>query len=394
MGLGATPTFLVGYLGPVLREDLDLQATQLGLLVGLFYGATGLVSLVAAPVVERLGPRRCVAGDLLVVALGLAASAATRELWVLAAASTVAGAAYAFANAGTSVAVTAVSRRDQAGTAVAVKTAGIPATASVLALAALPTAGLVGWRGVAAVLAGLAALTAVVALLVVPRTRPARLRVPGVPVTARRLPPRFGWVPAAAALYVVGNQPLTFWLVLSLTDGGVSRPVAGLVSAAGTGAGAVAMVLTARRGDRIGPQRRAVTAARAGTVTLAGVLAVWAGTHVGLVLLAVGAVGGLVGAMVGAGLAHAVAIDRAPESVGRATALMSAGYYLAALVSPLLFGALADLTGSYDASWAATATSMALCVGCYLLVQRLVPVPQPASDTASSQLPPASSSLR
>src|SRR4051812_5010263 len=388
MGLGAAPTFLVGYLGPALRDDLHLSGAWLGLLVGLFYGATGLTSFGASRLIDRLGARRCVAGDQAVVAAALTAAAVTSSLPVLAAGSALAGSAYAFANAGTSVAVTAVTDRARAGTAVATKTAGIPGTAAVLALAGLPAAGLIGWQGVCLVLAGLAALNAVAAALVLPgAVPPAGLRrTPG-----GRLPRGFTWVALAAVFFVVGTNPLTSWLVLSLVDGGVPRAGA---TAAGAGAGAVAMVMVARRGDRSGPRRRAATAAGVAALTTTGILLLCAGTHVSLALVTVGAVAGLVTAMVGAGFAHAVTVDRAPHAVGRATAVMSGGYYLGALVSPLAFGTLADRTGGYDVSWAVTATCMALCAVCYAVVQYRVRPPSGQAASASSQDAPAESSFR
>ncbi|MGY1712088.1 CynX/NimT family MFS transporter [Geodermatophilus sp. SYSU D00758] len=379
MGLGASPFLLAGYLGPALRADLGLTGAQLGLVTGLFYGATGVTSLLGARLVDRLGARWWVAGNQALVALGLAATAAAGAVGTLLAASVVTGCAYAFANAGTSVAVTTVSRPDQVGTAVAVKTAGIPAAATVMALVGLPAAGVMGWRGVCLVLAGLAAVNAALALLWLPSRRPAPAGTGG---GAARLPRGFGWVALASTCYVIGTNPLTAWLVLSLVDGGVDPATAGLVSAAGTGTGAAAMVLVARRSDRSGPRRRAATAAGIGAVSLAGTLLLWTGTHVGLVVVALGAVAGLLGAMVGAGFAHAVAVDRAPHAVGRATAVMSCGYYLGALVSPLAFGALADATGGYDVPWAVTAGAMALSVVAYAVVQRRVP-PAPAGAPAT-----------
>ena len=373
MGLGAGPTYLVGYLGAELRADLGASGAQLGLLVGLFYGATGLVSLLAAPVVDALGARRCVVGDQVLVTACLVAAAATGSLAVLAMASALAGAGYAFANAGTSMAVTAASPRNEAGAAVAVKTAGIPAAATVLALTGPALATAVGWQGVCLLLAGGTALTGAAAFLLLPDTRPQRgagPRTAGPP-----LPRGFIWVVLAATCFVIGNQPLNSFLVLTLVDGGTSPVTAGLVSAVGTGTGAVAMVLAARRGDRSGPGRRAATAAGVGTAIVTGTVLLWTGTHVGLPLVVAGAVLGLVGAMVGAGFSHAVAVDRAPLSVGRATAVMSCGYYLGALVAPLLFGALADRTGDYDASWAVTVGAAALSVTFFVVVQLRVRPP-------------------
>src|SRR4051794_36267919 len=107
MGLGAAPTLLTRSLGPALRDALALSGAWLGLLVGLFYGATGLTSFGASRLIDRLGARRCVAGDQAVVAAALTAAAVTSSLPVLAVGSALAGSAYAFANAGTSVAGTA-----------------------------------------------------------------------------------------------------------------------------------------------------------------------------------------------------------------------------------------------------------------------------------------------
>ncbi|NEM05708.1 MFS transporter [Geodermatophilus normandii] len=385
MGLGAAPMPIVGYLGAAIRADLGLTGAQLGLVVGVFYGATGVTSLLGSRVVDRLGARWWVAGDQALTATGLAAVAAIGSFPALLVSSVVTGCGYAFVNAGTSVAVTAVSRPDQAATAVAVKTAGIPALLTVTALAGPPAADAVGWRGVVLAMAALAAVNAVLALLWVPSRRPARGTAGD---RGSALPRGFVWVVLAATCFVVGTNPLSAFLVVSLVDGGVSPLTAGLVSATGTGAGTVAMVVVAHRSERRGPLPRAGTAARVCLVGLGGTLLLWAGTHLGLAVVAVGAVAGLLCAMVGAGFAHAVTVDRAPHAVGRATAVMSCGYYLGALVSPLGFGALADLTGGYDLPWAVTAAAMALSVASYAVVQRRVPpavaAPRPAAEPAGA----------
>lgn len=386
MGLGAAPMPIVGYLGAAIRDDLGLTGAQLGLVVGVFYGATGVTSLLGSRVVDRLGARWWVAGDQALTAAGLAAVAAVGSLTALLLSSVVTGCGYAFVNAGTSVAVTGVSRPDQAAGAVAVKTAGIPGLLTVMALAGPPAAAAVGWRGVVLALAVLAAVNTVLALLWVPGHRPARGPA-GSPGSAP-LPRGFVWVVLAATCFVVGTNPLSAFLVVSLVDGGVSPVTAGLVSAAGTGAGTVAMVVVARRSDRRGPLPRARSAALVCLVGLGGTLLLWAGTHLGLAAVAVGAVSGLLCAMVGAGFAHAVTVDRAPHAVGRATAVMSCGYYLGALVSPLAFGALADATGGYDLPWAVTAAAMAVSVASYAVVQRRVPpavaAPRPAAEPAGA----------
>ena len=120
----------------------------------------------------------------------------------------------------------------------------------------------------------------------------------------------------------------------------------------------------------------------------------WLGSHVALALVVAGAVVAMLANLTGAGFVHAVTVDRAPQAVGRATSIMSTGYYLGALVSPWSFGFLADLTGSYDASWAATVTAMAACALGFLIIQRWVRPPAGQTASASAQPAPATRSLR
>jgi CP family cyanate transporter-like MFS transporter len=268
-----------------------------------------------------------------------------------------------------------VSRREQAGAAVALKTAGIPLGATVVALAGPPAAAQIGWQGVSLVLAACCAANAVAGILLLPRAEPRRN---AAPATGQPLPARFAWIPLAGFLFVLGSQPLFSWLVLTLVDAGVSAGGAGLVSATGTTLGAVAMVLAARRSDRSGPARRALVGAAIAGTSLLGATVLWLGSHVSLVLVVLGAVVAILANLTGAGFVHAVTVDRAPLAVGRATSIMSTGYYLGALVSPWSFGAAADLTGGYDASWAATVTAMLACGLCFLVIQRWVRPPQAA----------------
>ena len=391
MGLGAAPTYLVGYIGPELKADLGLTGAQLGLLVGLFYGATGVTSLLVARVVDRLGARRCVTGDLVLVVAGLVAAAATNSAVVLAVTSGIAGAGYAFANAGTSVAVTSVSRRDQAGTAVALKTAGIPASATVMALAGPPAASALGWQGVCLVLAGLTAVTAVAAARTLPSGRPLTAGpdcrsvdpAPARVLLGRARRHQFRGRQPAAVL-VPGGQPGrrrgTTWCRRSRL-----RCRHRLGSRADGGRGAP------RRPGRTGPT--GAHRSRGERPDRAGHGPAGAGTHLGLALVVVGAILGLMAAMVGAGMSHAVAVDRAPHAVGRATAVMSCGYYLGALVAPLTFGRLADVTGGYDASWAVTVAAALVAATSLLVVQRFVRPPAQAAS-ASSQDARAVNSLR
>src|SRR4051812_16352334 len=375
MGLGTTPPFLLGYLGPQIRADLDLSRGQLGLLIGLFYGLTGLGSLGTARVAERWGARRCLVVDLTVVVACLAGTALSGSAVLLAITAVLTGAGYSLTNAGTSMAVAGTAPPRRAGQDLTRKPAGVPLMATVLAVAGPPVGAIVGWRAVIGGLSVLAALAAVAAALVLPGP-PARGRTgTGSRGHEGRLPAGFLLLTVAAFLFIGGSQPLLSWLVLALTGSGLRPGTAGLVSAAGTAFGVVAMLLISRVSDRVGPGRRAVVASVLAGTAAVGVALLWRSSNGPLLLVVLGAVLGLVGNLGGAGTVHAVVVDRVPWAVGRAIGLMSAGYFTGALVAPWVFGVTAEATGGHDLPWALCLCALLASAVCFLIAHRRIPVP-------------------
>ncbi|MCW0213881.1 MAG: MFS transporter [Pseudonocardia sp.] len=388
VGLGSVPGFLFGFLGPVLQPDLGISRVQLGALVGVFFGATGLGSTVGGALAERMGARRAVALDLVLVGGALLLAVLVPGYASLVVAAAISGAGYSLTNAGANMAVAASVDRARHGVAMAVKTAGVPMTAAVNSLVSVGVASVVGWRPVLAVLAPVMLLSAVVALWVLPEARssgdpaaalrevdPADIGPAGHRRRAGRLPAGFGWFPAAAFLLVAGSQPLYSWVVPFLHEaGGVSLGIAGAVTSAGSVVAVVAMIGTARRSDRIGGTKlnRVVVLC---AICAAGTLLLVLGTAMGPILTGrlvtgAGVIVATVAQLTAIGLMHAAVVAAAPHLVGRASGVTMSGYYLGALLGAPLFGLLVDVSG-YGLAWTAGAAMVAGSALCFLRCRRV-----------------------
>lgn len=371
VGFGASPGFVLGFLSVPLQADLDLSRWQVGLLVGAFFGATGLGSIVGGRVAERIGPRRAVVADQLVVALALVTAALLPHYPVLLVAAVVAGAGYALTNAGTSIAIAAVLPPERHGVALAVRTAGVPLLVAVSAVAAAGTAELVGWRTVLAGYAPLLLAVAALAAVVLPGLAPAAAG----PVARAALPRRFVWFPLAAFGLIAGSQALFSWMVPFLHEvGGVSLATAGALTSTGSLAAIVGMVVFARRSDRGAAAGRLPAVVVLCGLVVAGELLLVAGIGAGPALMVAGLLVATVAQLGAISLMHAAVIAAAPDAVGRAAGTTMAGYYLGALAGPPLFGLLVDRTGGYGPAWLACAALVLAGAAGFWRCRRVGPV--------------------
>jgi predicted MFS family arabinose efflux permease len=354
VGLGTAPAFLFGYLGPVLYTDLGISRGQLGLLVGLLFGATGLGSLPAGRVTERLGARWTIVTDMALLAFALALPVAVPGYPALVACALVSGFGYALVTVATNVAVIAALPPERHAVGLATKTAGVPGIAAVTSLLVPGIAVSVGWRPVLLCVIPVVALVALAAVLVVPDARrrghrPADggRRAPAVP-----LPPRFWRFTLAAVLLVGGSQAIYSWAVPFLhEDAGATLPVAGILTALASLVAVIPTIGAARLADRLGPARRVPLAAALCALTAVAEAALALG-GAGVALAATGLVVAT-GAQLGAvSLMHASVVAAAPRAVGRATGMAMVGFYTGALFAAPLFGLIVDVTGSYGAAWA------------------------------------------
>lgn len=359
MGLGASLGFTPGFIATALRDDLDISRGEVGLLVSLYFGCTGVGSIMGGRMTDRFGARAVVVLDMAAVAAAAVLSAAVGTYWSLLVAAVIGGTAYALVNAGTNVAIARSVPQRRRTLAMSIKTAGVPLMAAIAAALGPVSANRWSWQHISAAIAVFAVVGGVGAALVLADDRPDRRDTQ----PSKQLPAGFVWFPIGAFLLIAGSQPLYSWVVPYLEQSLDASPgVAGGISSAASAAGVGVMVLNGLRTDRIGAElrvRRIIVLLAINVVATAMVLA---GDAIGIALVAVGTIVGISVQLSAIGTMHATIVDRAPGAVARATGWTMTGYYLGALFSPAAFGALADLTDTFAYSWAATIVLLLLAI--------------------------------
>jgi len=353
----------VGYvsvmtMAPVIRAELDLNATQVGSFISAFYFAQAVTAPPGGALADRLG-----VGVTLVAAMGLlttgaAVFGAVSSYPPAVAAAFVMGLGYALVNPATAKGVLTWFKPEHRATAMGVKQMGVPMgglLASGLGAAVI----FLSWRHV---LWGIAAATVIVGVFWWRRAeRPAAghggfaalLADMRVVYTDRRL----AVLNLASATFNGGQQGFSSYLTLFLRDvAGTSQPFAGLCMGVAQSAGAVGRVLWAFVSDRFTGRRRKgvflsiLTAAVAGMAALAAATGSWpAAALIGVALL-MGATILAYAALMHTLCAEAVPPKLAGAAIGSNLLATSVGGSL----GPILFGAIVDATGSYAPAWLAT----------------------------------------
>jgi DHA1 family bicyclomycin/chloramphenicol resistance-like MFS transporter len=346
LAYGVSPLAIDMYLSAFPRMARDLHASATGVQLTLTAFMTGLAvgQLVIGPLSDRWGRRRpLLAGTAVSVLAGLLCAAAP-SVGLLVAARFVHGVSGA---AGIVIARAVVGDRARgAGAARAygllMMTAGVAPVVAPLIGGAL--VGAVGWRGIFLVLAGLAALTFLGALFLVPETLPHDRRYGGgLATTLRRTGilladrPFLGYAVAFAFGFgtlfsYLAASPFVYQNVFDLSIGAYAVILA---------ANAVGFTATSALNRRIVRRFGARLLLRVGLVVMAvcsTALCLLAGTGlfvrdvaVPLVFVTVSSLGLI------AANATALAVARAPQAAGSASAIVGALQFgLAATVSPLV----------------------------------------------------------
>jgi predicted MFS family arabinose efflux permease len=404
--VGVFPQFALGALGPQIRLDLDVTASDIGLLFSVLSAAGVLASPILGRVVDRTGGRHAAMALLVLAGAALLVASFARSRTDLLFAMVPAGIAMAAANPATNRWASAASPARRQALLVGVGQASVQVGALVAgSLAAAVTVGL-DWRGALRVGAALAVLGLVVAWrspaddpgLIGPLRRdrrrdavgqdgrpdggPSEVVCAATAVLRRR-------VQRALALYALLMGGSTALVLSYLPAFAVDRVALSVAAAGATGIvfGAVAigtriaLSVTLRDPDRVLARVLVVlSAGAAASVVLiasageGGPVLLWAGT------VLFGATGTAWPMVAFLGVVRA----SAPGEAGIVTGRVTAAFYTGLWATPLLGGALLRGPG-YGPLWVLSGTAALLAV---------VPALRTRSLAAVNGTPGGSSTLR
>ncbi|MEU8380698.1 MFS transporter [Streptosporangium sp. NPDC048865] len=352
----ATAAFFVqgiGAMGVHLRRDLELNTTQLGLLLSAAQLLPLAGLLVAGRLLDRHDERWVVGIGALVVAVALATGSAAPGYVSLLVVLLIAGAGYSTVQPGGSKSVASWFDARQRGLAMGVRQAGLPlgGVLAALVLPAMATAS--GWRSTL-VAGALAALSGAVAFMALHRRPPGRRPTPA---TSRVRPgplrePYMKKIILSGTSMVAVHSGVGVLTVLYLHEVTSMAPAsAALVYVAVQCAGALGRVCLAAWSDRHRSGRYAcVLTCLAAVIVGMAVLATPAGRLAAVACPVFVWLGFFGIGWYGPWVAYA-AESAPPDRTGSVLGLAMAVNQVAVVLAPPVLGLLTDLTGGFASAW-------------------------------------------
>lgn len=361
--VGVLPLFLVGPLAFLMRADVDVTQSQLGLAVGVGFAAAAVGAVPSGRLAERLTGRSALA----VAAVGsgavLVGLALTPSLPVLLGLMVAAGVANSFSQLAANLRVSGAVAIGRQGLAFGIKQSAIPA-ATLAAGAAVPAIALtVGWRWVFVAAAAVAFGLAVTQL---GGSADSEQRQPGAP----RGTLVYGPLVVLAAAVAFGAAAATAMATFVVDYGvaaGVAADRAGVVLALGSLAAVTMRVVLGWLADRRRGGNLGIVAAM--LVVGAAAVAAFPTATTAPALLAVTVVAYAVG-WGWPGLFNFTIVRRNPQAPAAATGVTQVGVYVGGVAGPLVFGVLAQRAGYPTAWW--TAAGWLVVAAALMLVGRVL----------------------
>lgn len=365
------PSFLLAGLALTVRDDIELSATQLGLVIGCFYASGAIGAVPGGRFAERIGAQRALTVGTSLAALSLIGTALVAGSWVeLAACAAVGGMANGLIQPATSLLIVDRVPAGRLGLAFGVRQTS-PQLATLLSgFGLFAVVSLLGWRPAFAIAAALSvALTvAVWSRRWGAHSRSLRSDRPRIDAA---LIPRLALLGLAGGLGTVAANSLGAFFVASSAHAGIAANTVGALLMLGSAAGVIARLMGGWLIDR----SRSTPLAVAGRMLAASSVAYLALGHVhGLLLYAALTVFVFTAGWGWPGLLQLAVVRRHLDAPASATAIVHAASLTGALVGPVAFGVLADHAG-FGWAWAMAATAAVIGGVVMLSIDRRDAVP-------------------
>ena len=356
-------------LFPLMRDDLGVSYTALGLILSVFYVVSGLAQVAAGVLVDRFGPQRLLIAGVALQGGAVAAMGFAPGYWALlplAAAAGIGNSVYHPAD------LSVLSRRvrpARLGRAFAFHVVAGSLGYAVSPLFAGSVAALAGWRAALVVVGGFGVAMAL-ALFLLRRALEVAPQERGAGESSERDAGRLSLARVLALPVVL--LAFTYFVLTALAGSGVQGfTPAALMQGYGASFAWAAFAVTASQLGNIGGVVLggflAERTARHDLVAIAGMAvaavlmvgASWSGFAPVVVVALITGAGFAVGATTPS---RDVLVRRAapPDALGRVFGVVYSGFDLGSLVGPLLYGALLD-RGSPNLVFAAAGAALLLC---------------------------------
>jgi nitrate/nitrite transporter NarK len=344
-------------LGPLLIHDLGLSRAQLGLLSAAIWGGMLLGALPIGLMTDRFGERRVQSVGISVLAILLLVASFGHAFWFIFAVLLLASIGAASSSPGGTKAIASWFPPQRRGTAMGVRQTGVSFGGLVAAVGLPPIGVALGWP---AAFRSAAVITLVTVVLFAAFYREA----PVAPAGARSRPPlreilaraNF-WAATAYAFMLMGamGAAVAYLSIFAHERLGLSVVAAGAVLGVMQVGGVVGRVAWGMLSDRIGRRGPVMLVVGAISVATCAALAFVRGpVPIPVITVLAFLLGGSVmgwNALYIALVAESVPIAAAATAIGAGLTITFSAMFL---IAPI-FGLLADLSGSYTISWAATA---------------------------------------
>lgn len=348
-------------MAPVIQQQLDLSATQVGLLVTAYYGAQTVGAFPAGGIVDRLGVGWALVVAHVVLIIGALTFSQAMGFALAFAGCAVMGLGYSLTNPATARGVLEWCPPERRATAMGIKQTGVP-IGGVLAAGNGALVTLISWQSIFWLVAGVTAAHAFVCLLLT--ERPSRhgrgsfrsvIANLGEVIRDRNLGVMF----ASSGFYNMAQMNFYAYLTLFMREAvQASQPIAGLCLAIGQGASAVGRIGWGVVSDTLLRGRRkgliificggAVIFFVAMAALQPGNQGVWLGMLLALFL-------GLTIASF-ASLIQTLTVESVESQLaGSAMGYQLMGTSVGGMLGPPLFGLTVDLTGEFGNGWLLTA---------------------------------------